>query len=88
MPEVIINRLLLARITTTVNGRKKTITVLEAIMTQLFQKVIAGDARAFKTLQRYRHIVARDVGMQLEVSFVEHGGIQMPASRERERGDD
>lgn len=67
----IIDRLLLAPIRTSLNGKETRITVLEAIIYQLLQKEIAGDTRASRALLKYEELAKRGANQRLEIEFVD-----------------
>lgn len=67
----IIDRVLLKRIPTLLNGETARITVLAAIMHQLFQKELAGDARAGRVLLKFEDLAKRDTGARAELDFAE-----------------
>lgn len=67
----IIDRLLLQKIEITINGAPTRITVLAAIVFQLFQKELAGDARASRVLLKYQQITKRAVDKQVKLEFVD-----------------
>ena len=66
-----IDRLLAAPVSIIVNGETERVPAIEAIVLQLLQKEMAGNARAARTLLKYREFAAQNGEKQLEVIFVE-----------------
>ena len=66
-----IDRLLAAPVRITFNGETKRVPAIEAIVLQLLQKEMAGNARAARTLLKYREFAAQNREKQREVFFVE-----------------
>ena len=74
---------LFERIVVTVNGDTRRCTVLEAVMLQLLQKAVTGDARARRLLLRYQEFVARAAKPRRDIVFVDSDNIPAsPAPRE------
>ena len=67
----IIDRLLLAPVQTSLNGKVTRITVLAAIMYQFLQKEVAGDARAGRALLKYEELARHGVENRLELEFID-----------------
>jgi hypothetical protein len=67
-----IDRLLLARVQITLNGEKKRIPVLEAIVLQLQQKELSGNKQASRVLMRYQEFATRNLKKKLELRFVDN----------------
>lgn len=78
---------LFERISVTVNGGNRRCTVLEAIMLQLLQKTVAGDARARRLLLGYKEFVARAVKPRREVVFVGSQDTSTVSGRQGGSGD-
>src|SRR5580698_435584 len=55
----LVDRLLLQEVRLTLNGEVKTVSALEAIVSQLQLKEMAGSARASKILLKYRAFASR-----------------------------
>jgi Family of unknown function (DUF5681) len=66
------DRLLLARVQITLNGEKKRIPVLEAIVLQLQQKELSGNRQASRVLMRYQEFATRNLKKTLELRFVDN----------------
>jgi hypothetical protein len=66
-----IDRLLLAPVQITLNGETIKVSALEAIMYQLVQKVMSGNARAFRVLLKYQEFANRHAEKKLELTFVD-----------------
>ena len=66
-----IDRLLAAPVPITFSGETKRVPAIEAIVLQLLQKEMAGNARAARTLLKYREFAAQNDEKQREVIFVE-----------------
>lgn len=67
----IIDRLLLSTVQTRLNGKVTRITVLKAIIFQLLQKELAGDARAGRALLKYDELARHRVDNRLELEFID-----------------
>lgn len=67
----IIDRLLLSTVQTRLNGNVTRISVLEAIISQLIQKELAGDAHAGRALLKYEELARRGVNNRLELEFID-----------------
>jgi len=65
----IIDRLLLEKVEVTINGTPTRVTVLAAIVLQLFQKELAGDVDASRVLLRYQQITKQVVDQQVQLEF-------------------
>ena len=66
-----IDRLLLSRVKLTINGETKSVTALEAIVSQLQLKEIAGNVRASRILLRYKEFASRHALKDLQLLFVD-----------------
>jgi hypothetical protein len=66
-----IDRLLAAPVPITLNGETKRVPAIEAIVLQLMQNEMAGDARAARTFMKYREFASQNVQKRLEVTFTE-----------------
>ena len=66
-----IDRLLLSAVTFTLNGETKRGTALEAIVSQLQLKEIAGSSRASRILVDYRELANQHAEKQIQLVFVE-----------------
>jgi hypothetical protein len=69
----LVDRLLLKEVTLTINGEARTITVLEAIISQLQLKEMAGSARASKILLKYRMFASQHAEPQFQLIFRDSG---------------
>jgi hypothetical protein len=69
----VIDRLLLAPVQTSLNGKATRITALAAIMYQLFQKELAGDPRAGRALLKYDELIKHGADKRLEIEFIDSG---------------
>jgi hypothetical protein len=67
----LIDGLLAAPVPITMNGETKRVRRIEAIMLQLIQKQMAGNAEAARTLLKYREFASQNGEKRLEVIFVE-----------------
>jgi len=68
----IVDRLLLAPVKLSLNGETKHVPALEAIVSQLQLKEIAGNARASRVLLKYREFANQHAERQLQVIFVDN----------------
>jgi hypothetical protein len=68
---VIIDRLLANNVSITINGETKRLPVAEAIVLQLLQKAMAGSARAWRALMKYRDFASRRSEKTVAFSFVD-----------------
>jgi hypothetical protein len=66
-----IDRLLLSPVTSTLNGETKRISALEAIISQLQLKEIAGSSRASRILVDYRELATQQAEKQVRLVFVD-----------------
>ena len=66
-----IDRLLLSAVTFTLNGEAKRGTALEAIVSQLQLKEMAGSSRASRILVDYRELANQHAEKQIQLVFVE-----------------
>jgi Family of unknown function (DUF5681) len=77
----LIDRLLLQEVRLTLNGEVKNVTALEAIVSQLQLKEMAGSARASKTLLKYRTFASQHTEKQFRLIFKdseESGAVANP----------
>jgi hypothetical protein len=68
----LIDRLLLQKVTLTLNGEVKTVTALEAIVSRLQLKEMAGSARASRILMKYRGFASQHTEKQFRLIFKEN----------------
>ncbi len=66
-----IDRLLANNVSITINGETKRLPVAEAIVLQLLQKAMAGSARAWRALMKYRDFANRRSEKTVAFSFVD-----------------
>ena len=64
-PAEIMNRLLLKEVEITIGGATRRVTALEAIMMQLFQQQMTGNARAHALLTQFRHFIPRRESVEI-----------------------
>jgi hypothetical protein len=64
-------RLLMRRVSVTLNGEAKQVSGIEAIVFQLMQKEMAGDARAGRILLKYQEYANRSSNKSTQLQFVE-----------------
>ena len=83
----VIDRLLLASVPITLNGETCKVPALVAIMFQLLQKAMAGNARAYRILQKYREFAIRNRKEKLELVFVESDYTRAFATKASDRND-
>lgn len=69
----IMDRLLTSRVSITLSGQPKQISAIEAIVLQLMQKAMAGNARAWRALLKYQEFANRHSDKTLQLTFVESG---------------
>jgi hypothetical protein len=69
----LVDRLLLKEVTLAINGEAKTVTVLEAIISQLQLKEMGGSARASKILLKYRIFAGQHAERQFRLIFKDNG---------------
>ena len=84
----IIDRLLLTPVRTNLNGKESMITALEAIMYQLLQKEMAGDAKASRVLLQYGELVNHRADRRLEITFVDSDYTQSLTDWKAEGGNE
>jgi hypothetical protein len=65
----LVDRLLLSQVKLTLNGEVKNVTALEAIISQLQLKEMAGSARASKVLLKYRVFATQHAERQFQLIF-------------------
>jgi hypothetical protein len=66
-----VDRLLLSQVKLTLNGEIKTVTALEAIVSQLQLKEMSGNPRASRILLKYRTFASHHAEKQFQLIFVE-----------------
>src|ERR1700693_3283953 len=64
-----VDRLLLSRVTLTLNGEAQNVTALEAIVSQLQLKEMAGNARASRILLKYRAVASQHAERQFQMLY-------------------
>jgi len=67
----IMDRLLARRVSISVSGQAKQVSAMDAIVLQLMQKAMPGNARAWRALLKYQEFAARRSDQSAEVRFVE-----------------
>ena len=67
----IMDRLLARRVSISVSGQAKRVSASEAIVLQLMQKAMSGNARAWGPLLKYQEFAARHSDQSTELRFVE-----------------
>ena len=65
----IINKLLLAPVDITENGKTRRVTTLEAIILQLWRKELAGDRRALAVRLKYQELAQQHAGIKIRNHF-------------------
>jgi hypothetical protein len=65
----LVDRLLLSQVKLTLNGEVKDVTALEAIISQLQLKEMAGSVRASKVLLKYRLFATQHAERQFQLIF-------------------
>jgi hypothetical protein len=83
----VVNRLLLAPVRTSLNGRQVKITALEAIVYQLLRAEAAGDVRASAVLLKYMGLAKRDSGKRPLIVFADSDYSQSVASYQPSNSD-
>ncbi len=68
----IIDRLLANNVSITINSETRRLPVAEAIVLQLLQKAMAGNARAWRALMKYRDFANRRSEKTVAFSFVDN----------------
>jgi len=76
-----IDRLLIAPITLKINGESERLPTIKAILLQLTQKELAGDARAARVLLKYSDFAAQHSKRQFEVVYVDSEYTQALSNR-------
>jgi hypothetical protein len=71
-PATLIDRLLLKKIEITIRGKKRKVTVLEAILRQLSVMEIQGDPRALKVRMKYQAFARQFRKPRIETVFVDN----------------
>jgi hypothetical protein len=82
----ILDRLLLRKVRTSINGEKRDMTTLEAIIHQLVQKEAAGDSRASRVLLKFEELARQGTGAPLQIAFVDSDYVQALAAPVPEAG--
>ncbi len=67
----IMDRLLARRVSISVSGQAQQVSASEAIVLQLMQKAMSGNARAWGPLLKYQEFAARRSDQSTELRFVE-----------------
>jgi hypothetical protein len=67
----IMDRLLARRVSISLSGQAKQVTASEAIVLQLMQKTMAGNARACRALLKYQEFASSRSNKSAELRFVE-----------------
>ncbi len=83
----ILERLLMHPVQIMINGEVGKMSALEAIITQLIQKDLAGNARAARVLRKYRQLATETSEKKLELKFVESDYTRALAARPIDMGD-
>ncbi len=81
-------RLLSRRVSINLSGQPTQLSVMEAIVMQLLQKGISGNARAGRTLLKYQEFANRRPDAAAELRFVESEYTRAVAQSHSEGGDD
>jgi Family of unknown function (DUF5681) len=76
-----IDRLLVTTVPIALNGHRRRVTALEAILYQLLQKAMAGESRAYRTLLKYQEFASQNSKRKLELTFVESEYTRALATR-------
>jgi hypothetical protein len=69
----IIDRLLIRQVSISLQGEPKHVPAAEAIMLQIMQKGLAGNARAWSALLKYQEFANSRTDKSVGVTFVENG---------------
>jgi hypothetical protein len=64
-------RLLARRVSISMSGKATRVTAIEAIVLQLMQKAMSGNARAWRVSLKYKEFAERSSDKSTEVQFVE-----------------
>ena len=75
----IVERLLTRRVSISVSGQAKRVSASEAIVLQLMQKAMSGNARAWRALLKYQEFANSRSGRSTELQFVESDYTQAVA---------
>jgi hypothetical protein len=75
----IMDRLLARRVSISVSGQAKRVSASEAIVLQLMQKAMSGNARAWGPLLRYQEFAASHSDKSTELRFIESDYTQAVA---------
>jgi hypothetical protein len=84
----LIDRLLLQEVRLTLNGEVRTVPALEAIVSQLQLKEMAGSARASKILLKYRSFASQHTERQFQLIFKDSEDTGAVANRTGEADND
>ena len=68
----IIDRLLTATVSMTINGEVQRIPALQAIVSQLVQRDLSGNPKAARALLKYQEFASRNTERKSEVTFVDN----------------
>jgi Family of unknown function (DUF5681) len=79
----VIDRLLFNQVPVVMNGESKKVTALEAIVVQLQQKAIAGNAQAHRVLLKYQDFACINSVKKLELTFVDNEYTRALANKAR-----
>jgi hypothetical protein len=82
-----LDRLLMRPVKVKINGETKSIPSIEAIMAQLLLKELSGNARAARTLMKYRQIANQALERKVELTFVDSAYTRAVADRPMKAGD-
>jgi hypothetical protein len=83
----ILDRLLMHPVQIMVNGEVQKMSALEAIITQLIQKDLSGNARAASVLRKYRQLASQSSEKKFELTFVDSDYTRALATRPLETKD-
>jgi Family of unknown function (DUF5681) len=67
----IMDRLFANRVSVTMSGQPKQVSVVEAIVLQLLQKAMSKNSRAWRTLSKYQEFARRHSDKPVELIFTE-----------------
>jgi hypothetical protein len=87
-PLQLLERKLAERITITSNGEDRKVSKLEAILWQLYAKMLSGDRRALAVLTKYEKFAALNSKKAVELVFVENDYTQAFADRAPKHDDE
>ena len=80
-------RLLARRVSISVSGQAKRVSASEAIVLQLMQKAMSGNARAWRALLKYQEFADRRSDKSTELRFVESDYTRAVAKSPSRSGD-